>query len=113
MEVKCLEIRDDGTFIPVICIRPVPTNEAQRYLLRRDGYSGTAAERCVIMIDAQCRGVAYDCYDWADGSRTKKIAHNYIAEHWHELADGDVIDVEFILNERPEKKISERLEYPA
>ena len=35
MEVKCLEIRDDGTFIPVICVRPVPDNEAQRYLLRR------------------------------------------------------------------------------
>ena len=22
MEVKCLEIRDEGTFIPVICLRP-------------------------------------------------------------------------------------------
>src|SRR5260221_6121398 len=110
MEVKCLEIRDSMTFIPVICIRPVPVNEAQYYLLRRDGYRGTVEEHCVIMIDAQCRGVAYDCYDWHDGARTKKEAHNYIAEHWHELGDGDVIDVEFILAENPTKKISERHE---
>jgi hypothetical protein len=94
----------------VICIRPVPTNEAQRYLLRRDGYSGTVDEHCIIMIDAQCRGVAYDCYDWPGGSRTKQVAHNYITEHWHELADGDVVDVEFILGESGKPKISERYE---
>lgn len=109
MEVKCLEIRDSMTFIPVICLWPTPDNEAQRYLLRRDGYRGDITERCIIMIDAQCRGVAYDCYDWPGGSRTKQVAHNYIAENWHGLKDGDVIDVEFILGERPEKKISERL----
>jgi hypothetical protein len=107
MKVKCLEIRDSMTFIPVICVHPTPDNEAQRYLLRRDGYSGRRDEQCIIMIDAQCRGVAYDCYDWPGGSRTKKVAHNYIAEHWHELSDGDVIDVEFILGETTEQKISE------
>jgi hypothetical protein len=107
MEVKCLEIRDRGTFIPVICIRPVAGNEQQRYLLRRDGYRADSTERCVIMIDAQCRGVAYDCYDWPGGARTKRVAHNYITEHWHELLDGDVIDVEFILGESERKKVSE------
>lgn len=108
MEVKCLEIRDDGTFIPVICVRPVPTNEAQRYLLRRDGYSGEVTERCVILIDAQCRSAAYDPYEWTDGSRTKRTAHSYIAQHWYDLRDGDVVDVEHILGETDEKKISER-----
>ena len=107
MEIKCLEIRDAGTFIPVICIRPVPTNEAQRYLLRRDGYTGDLTEQCIIMINAQCRGAAYDPYDWPD-RRTKGHAHHYIAEHWHELRDGDVIDVQFILGETAVKKISER-----
>src|SRR5262249_38427507 len=63
MEIKCLELRDSMTFIPVICIRPVPENDAQRYLLRRDGYRGDSSEPCIIMIDAQCRGVAYDPYD--------------------------------------------------
>src|SRR6516165_9655205 len=106
MEIKCLEIRDDGTFIPVICIRPTPDNDAQRYLLRRDGYSGEANERCIIMIDVQCRGVAYDPYDWVGRGRTHKHAHLYIEKHWAALADGDVIDVEFILGETLTPKTS-------
>lgn len=107
MEVKCLEVRDRMTFIPVICIRPVPDNEEQRYLLRRDGYSGNGQERCIIMIDAQCRGVAYDPYDWEE-ARTRGHAHKFIEDHWHELKDGDVVDVQFILGETPSPKISER-----
>lgn len=114
MEVKCLEIRDAAnTFIPVICIRPVPENEAQRYLLRRDGYRGDDSERCIIMIDTQCRGVTYDPYDWTRDARTKGTAHNFIAEHWHELSDGDVIDVQFILRETDRPKASERETSPA
>lgn len=111
MEIKCLEIRDAMTFIPVICIRPVPVNEAQRYLLRRDGYSGTIDERCVIYIKAQCRGVAYDPYDWPSNPRTHRVAHNYITEHWADLSDGDVVDVEFILGETVVIKQSERFEW--
>jgi hypothetical protein len=108
MEVKCLEIRDAMTFLPVICIRPVPENEAQRYLLRRDGYAGHASERCIILIDAQCRACAYDPYHWPANPRTKRQAHLFILDNWHKLNDGDVIDVEFILNERTEPKVSER-----
>lgn len=110
MEVKCLEIRDSCTFIPVICIRPVADNDAQSYLLRRDGYRTDSSEACVIMIDAQCRGVAYDPYEWR--GRTKKTAHDWIIENWSSVKDGDVIDVEYILKETHEKKTSERLECP-
>ena len=113
MEIKCLEVRDSMTFLPVICIRPVPRNRGQRYLLRRDGYRGDESEPCIIMIDAQCRGVAYDCYDWPSGrGRTHKQAHNYIQQHWHELKDGDVVDVEFILGETLQPKISEHVTVP-
>ncbi len=108
MEVKCLELRDRGTFIPVICIRPVADNEAQRYLLRRDGYRADDTEPCIIMIDAQCRGVAYDCYEWGQDRRTKGTAHNHIQQNWHSLADGDVIDVQFVLGETEKPKTSER-----
>lgn len=108
MEIKCLELRDCGTFISVICIRPVPDNEAQRYLLRRDGYRGDATEQCVILIDAQCRGVAYDPYDWVTGGRTKRVAHDWISRNWQGIRDGDVIDVEWILGESATKKVSER-----
>jgi hypothetical protein len=108
MEVKCLEIRDANTFLPVICIRPVAANDRQRYLLRRDGYSADASERCVILIDAQCRGVSYDPYHWPGDTRTKPVAHDYIERHWHELRDGDVVDVQFIIGETTERKRSER-----
>jgi hypothetical protein len=108
MEVKCLELRDAGTFIPVICIRPTPDNERQRYLLQRDGYRGDDREGCIIMIDAQCRGVSYDPHNWPRDPRTKRNAHIYIQEHWYELSDGDVIDVEFILGITATPKISER-----
>jgi len=112
MEVKCLELRDEGTFIPVICIRPVPDNEGQRYLLRRDGYQGDDTEQCVIMIDAQCRGASYDPYDWPTkdrGTRTKLVAHDYITDHWADLSDGDVVDVQYILKETAAPKLSERI----
>ena len=112
MEVKCLEIRDCNTFIPVICLRPVPNNEEQRYLLRRDGYSGRADEQCIIMIDAQCRGAAYDPYDWVKDHRTKRTAHLYIEQNWHKLTDGDVVDVQYILGETTESKASERVDFP-
>jgi hypothetical protein len=110
MEIKCLEVRDAMTFIPVICIRPVAINESQRYLLRRDGYRADIDEGCIIYIDAQCRNVAYDCYDWPANPRTHRVAHSYIAGNWSALKDGDVIDVEFILGEKTQPKISERFE---
>jgi hypothetical protein len=110
MEIKCLELRDANTFVPVICIRPVAENEAQRYLLRRDGYRADETERCIIMIDAQCQGVAYDPYDWKGDTRTKPRAHEWIQNHWHMLKDGDVIDVQFISLETEKPKISERTE---
>jgi hypothetical protein len=111
MEIKCLEVRDANTFIPVICIRPVAENAEQRYLLRRDGYRADETERCIIMIDAQCRGVSYDPYDWVQyrDMRTKGTAHQYIEQHWAELKDGDVVDVEFILGETAAAKLSESL----
>jgi len=108
METKVLEIRDSMTFFPVICIRPVASNEAQRYLLHRDGYRADETETCIIVITAQCRGVSYDPYNWPSNPRTIRHAHHYIEQHWHELNDGDVVDVEFLLGEKPTKKVSER-----
>jgi hypothetical protein len=108
MEIKMLEVRDAGTFIPVLCIHPVPDNEGQRYLLRRDGYRGDQNEHCIIVVMAQCRGCSYDPYNWPRDTRTMPNAHLYIEENWHNLRDGDVIDVEFILGETESKKLSER-----
>jgi hypothetical protein len=109
MESKCLELRDKGTFIPLICIKPVAANEGQRYLLRRDGYMADSSEKCVIVIKGQCRGVAYDPYEWPRGARTMSVAHQYIESNWDNLKDGDVVDVEFILGETETIKESESL----
>ena len=53
---------------------------------------------------------------WSDPSgwcdRTFQIAHLWFIDHWDELKDGDVIDVEFILGESSEAKTSERFVEP-
>jgi len=109
MEVKCLEVRDRATFMPVICIRPTPYNEAQRWLLQCDGYRGDNSENCIILINTQCRGVSYDPYGWPAGSaRTIPYAHKYISENWFTLNDGDVVDVEYIYFGSEKPKHSQR-----
>jgi hypothetical protein len=51
------------------------------------------------------RPIEYDCYNWND--RTYKVAHKHIIEHFDELEDGAVIDVEYILGETEAPKKSE------
>lgn len=108
MTVKLFEVRDRMTFIPVICVDMNPMNDDQRYLLRRcgyacDGYPNILFTRVRADGDRACNDPHY----WND--RTFQVAHTYILEHWHELHDGEVIDVEFILGETKEKKLSERV----
>jgi hypothetical protein len=108
MKIKCLEIRDRNTFIPVMCFKPIPDNAAQRYLMRRDGWCCDPSEHCVMVIDTHKRRARYDPYDYGrDYPRTMPEAHKYIENHWDSLVDGDVIDVEFILGETSSKKVSE------
>jgi hypothetical protein len=44
MQVKLLEIRDRGTFLPVFAISTKPSNNAQGYLLRRVGFNAPEAD---------------------------------------------------------------------
>jgi len=105
METKLFEIRDRATFLPMFAILCEAVNAEQHYLLRRSGYS--TGSNLVLFGYLEGKGKAcYDPYDWND--RTKLTAHNYIQDHWSELKDGDVIDVEFILGETTEKKQSEK-----
>lgn len=102
MIVKALEIRDEGTCIPMWAIRPTADNEAQRAILRHAGYG---EGNYVILLGA------HDCVghynpDTQHG-HTRRMAHVWIKEHFDELKDGDVVDVEFILGKRPSPKLSE------
>jgi hypothetical protein len=125
MQVKILEVRDRGTMFAVIAIDMNPAldfrrdallktdghNEAQRYHLRRVGYPCDGEPNIAIThLSAGGQPCWNDPYGW--GGRTYPVAHNYIIENWKTLADGDVIDVEFILGETAVKKISERLSVP-
>jgi len=109
MKVKALEVRDEGTFIPVLCVDMNPNDtDAQRYLLRRCGYPCDDRPN-VIMTRLDGNGQATnDPYAWKGGSRTFPIAHDWIIDHWSELKDGDVVDVQFIQGETTAKKVSER-----
>lgn len=106
MEVKLLEVRDRMTFLPVYAVSTQPSNPEQGYLLRRMGFnSGDAI--ILSRLNGETPSSA-DAYFWND--RTMQAAHLYIDEHWAELKDGDVIDIEFILGETKEPKMSERIE---
>ncbi len=104
METKMFEIRDIGTFIPVVCVACESDNEQEAYLLRRSGFR----TRCIQLSSFIRKQANYDCYDWGD--RTYQVAHKYIEENWDNLERGQVIDVETILGETDKPKVSERIE---
>jgi hypothetical protein len=116
MIVKAFEVRDKGTFIPVIAVKMIPTQqggrfEQERYLLSRAGYGkDPRANPIVVVCRMEAAGVdrnaTYDPYSW--GNRTMQTAHLHIQKHFDDMFSGDVIDVQFILGEAQEPKLSER-----
>lgn len=134
IESKLFEIRDSGTFIPVIASLMRGLNAfgtqmngdvleikvcdggtpEERYLLRRAGYSESSKPLVLLCrLDAcgQQGAASYDPYSWGM-ARTMGTAQEYICQHWGELESGEVIDVECILGETSSKKQSERVEWP-
>ena len=116
MQTKILEVRDEGTMFGVIAINMNPDKSrenpedtaSQRYYLRRCGYPCDGKPNIAIThLSADGGRFWNDPFGWKD--RTYAVAHKYIIEHWDELADGDVVDVSFILGESATKKISERI----
>ena len=109
MIVKTLEVRDDGTFLPVLAIKCSPANEAERYLLARSGYGNRPTEQSEYVLMSPLGGkgtLNYDHLSWGN-RRTLVIAHDYIRTHFDELESGAVVDVEFLLHETDTPKISE------
>lgn len=105
MLAKALEIRDAGTFIPALAVDMNPANNEQRWLMDRCGYPCDGRPNIIVTrLDGNGKATN-DPYAW--GGRTWPVAHNYIIERWTELKDGDVVDVQFILGETKEPKLSE------
>ena len=105
METKVLELRDRATFIPLLAVALEAQIPSEVYLLRRAGYG---PEGLLIGITSLEGGRRFHHLPYSWGDRTFAVAHQYIEEHWSELKSGDVVDVEYILNETLEKKTSEQ-----
>jgi hypothetical protein len=109
MLIKAIEIRDKHTFIPAIAVKMFKQNAAQDYLLRRAGL-GSAGSFSIFLIDLN-RGAGFiDPHQW--GSRTMRNAHGWLEEHFDEIHDGHVVDVEYILGEVEQPKTSEAFDTP-
>lgn len=114
METKLFEVRDRGTFLPVLCVKLEPVNEPDRYLLAMAGYGLRQEKQAQYILmgklqtgDLKCTSSDHAGYPTV---RTLPMAHHHIQKHWEKLTSGDVIDVEFILGEVAEPKISQRLQ---
>jgi hypothetical protein len=106
-EVKLIEIRDKGTFVPAMAIRVSSVNG---YLMRRAGFGATPL---VYLVHLTGQHAKYDAFAWTRPfDRTMRVAHLHLEEKWSEIADGDVVDVEFLLKEKPTPKTSERVTHP-
>lgn len=105
---KAFEIRDRGTFIPVIATQLLSVRREEAYLLERARYFSVEDSRSVIVTRLTRPDANSDPAAW--GNRTMVTAHTYIEQHFEELRTGAVIDVEYILGETAEPKVSERLE---
>ena len=111
MTFKVLEVRDSGTHIGVLAIRMLADNNEQAYEIHdRAGHPRDGASIVLMCLDNF--KATNDPYEWTSlglGPRTMPVAHNYIVDHYDELADGQVIDVEYLLGETATPKTSERL----
>jgi len=115
METKTFEIRDRATFIPALAVRLEPGHDLDpgrdldRYLLARAGFglSGDEQREYVVLMRLVTCEAQHDPAVW--GGRTMPTAHRFIHDNWDALPSGAVIDVEHILGETAQPKVSERL----
>lgn len=104
--IKFFEVRDRATFIPVMAIKMSydATNIKEEFLISRGGFGRDNPS--VILIRLSDSQASHDPYEWT-GSRTMHVAHLEISDKFDQLQSGELIDVEFILGEKKEKKKSE------
>jgi len=109
MITKTFEVRDKGTFIPVLAVSMETDNETDRFIIGRGGFGKSVQEQAkyVILINLVNFISTYDHYNW--NSETLTVAHAHIIQHFHDMNTGDVIDVEYIMGLSETQKISERI----
>lgn len=106
MTVKTFEVRDVGTTVPVLALKLGARDARDRWILDRTGYE--TPEAYVILLRLNPIEGQYDPYEWTYG-RTLRIAHFHLQEHFDDLPNGAVIDVQFILGETPSPRETEQV----
>src|SRR6185437_3679480 len=113
MQTKFIEIRDSGTCIAALALRMVAEDNGtsamtESRFMRRAGFGQEFPS--VILMRLEDQKATCDLYSWHSlgmGLRTMQNAHNWINEHWDEIESGQVVDVQYILNETTMPKTAE------
>lgn len=127
MVSKIIEIRDAGTYIPALAVQMGSDDEREERLLASAGYGRFQGDQeeyvvlCKINGGEPCQ-CHVDPHAWGHQVRTMFVAHLYLLNQhdaistrpkhggFASLANGAIIDVEWILGIRAEPKTSD-LEY--
>lgn len=122
MDIKLIEIRDRGTFIPAMAIRLRNRTPEEFFLLRRAGYGaeeiggpeespGVLAhgrEPYIVLAKLVEVEAHYDAFLWRN-PRTMGTAHRELIANWEKYQSGDVLDVRFVLGEQDKPAVSESM----
>lgn len=99
MQIKLFEILDRATCMPVMVVKLQDTSAARYPLLSRAGFNPFGEPVCYMFVTLAHPKANWDAYGWPAGDRTCSSAHKYIEQHFDELPDGAVVDVQYILGE--------------
>lgn len=113
MVSKIIEIRDAGTFIPALVVQLGSAIEQERWLMASTGYGRAFEDQSGYVVLVKINGgepcaAHIDPFAWGQSPKTMFVAHQWVKEHFDEIAPGQVVDVEFILGLRGEPKVSNR-----
>lgn len=103
IESKIFEIRDKGTYIPILAVLMESNDPAENYHLKRFSWSH-------IYVFKIANGEPVFKWEW-EGRRISVI-YPHITKHWYELQSGSVIDIQVLLGETTEPATSEMITCP-
>jgi hypothetical protein len=107
MITKLIEIRDRATLIVALAIKLNKSSFVEGRFFDRAGY----ADGHILLMRLEDCLTCNNPYDWNThtSARTMKEAHIYIERNFDSLKNGDVVDVEYVLNEVATPKSSDLL----
>lgn len=102
MQIKFIEIRDEGTCIPAIAIEMTPDGEVGERFLWRCGYYPFEDNPSIVLMRLSDQKATSDPYEWPSitgDRRTMPAAHGFIISNFASLARECVVDVRVVLGE--------------